>query len=287
MISIPSLVRTASKSRVNLLSRSRIRKRNRPGCSWSVQASWRACWVNPGSGRVGGAASEVDAAAAEFDEEEHVTPVKRDRLDREEVDREHALRLCPQEGTPGGPGSRASRTEPRITEDLLDSRGGHPHAEPVQLAGDPLVTPAWVLTCQPEHQRADLLVDRRPTAATAVGPPASDDSSLPAQLRHWRNHERPPVRPRQQPTRCSEQDAIGHRELRSPCPTPEHRELVPQDDDLQLLTPRSDDEATRVGAGSGTHQVGERPDQKPAPRNHRDGPTTLRPTPTPQRREPG
>jgi hypothetical protein len=33
------------KSRLNLLSRSRIRKRNCAGCSWSVHANWRACWV--------------------------------------------------------------------------------------------------------------------------------------------------------------------------------------------------------------------------------------------------
>jgi hypothetical protein len=30
----------------------------------------------------------VDASAAEFDEEEHIEPLQRDRLDREEVDRD-------------------------------------------------------------------------------------------------------------------------------------------------------------------------------------------------------
>jgi hypothetical protein len=44
MIWMPSLAKTASKSRVNLLSRSRIRKRNDPARSWSVQTNWRACW---------------------------------------------------------------------------------------------------------------------------------------------------------------------------------------------------------------------------------------------------
>jgi len=56
---------------------------------------------DPGVGWVGGAAGQVDAPAAELDEEEHVQPLQRDRLDREEVDREHALRLRSQEGTPG------------------------------------------------------------------------------------------------------------------------------------------------------------------------------------------
>ena len=45
MISIPSLRKTVSKSRVNLLSRSRSRKRAGVDRSASVQASWRACWV--------------------------------------------------------------------------------------------------------------------------------------------------------------------------------------------------------------------------------------------------
>jgi len=38
---------------------------------------------DPGTGRVGGAASQVDAAAATFDEEEDVEATQRDRLDGE------------------------------------------------------------------------------------------------------------------------------------------------------------------------------------------------------------
>jgi hypothetical protein len=41
--SMSSLAKTASKSRVYLASRSRIRKRKRDGCSWSAQVNWRAC----------------------------------------------------------------------------------------------------------------------------------------------------------------------------------------------------------------------------------------------------
>jgi hypothetical protein len=75
----------------------------------------------------------------------------------------------------------------------------------------------------------------------------------------------------------SEEHAIGDRELRTPCLTAQHRELVPQHDDLQLLE--------RLGATTKQHeleqaaadQIGEGPEQEPAPRNQ-DGPTTLRPT---------
>ena len=47
MISMSSLANTASESRVNLLSRSRIRNRNGDGRSWSIQTNWRACCVTP------------------------------------------------------------------------------------------------------------------------------------------------------------------------------------------------------------------------------------------------
>ena len=49
---------------------------------------------DPWSGGVGGAAGEMDAPATQLDEEEHVQPLQRDRLDGEKVDCEHALRLC-------------------------------------------------------------------------------------------------------------------------------------------------------------------------------------------------
>jgi hypothetical protein len=44
-ILMPSLAKTASKARVNLLSRSRTRNRNDPGRSWRAQANLRACRV--------------------------------------------------------------------------------------------------------------------------------------------------------------------------------------------------------------------------------------------------
>jgi len=50
---------------------------------------------DPRSGGVGGAAGEVDAAAGKLDEEEDIQALQRDRLDGEEVDREHALGLLP------------------------------------------------------------------------------------------------------------------------------------------------------------------------------------------------
>src|SRR5262245_11265008 len=93
---------------------------------------------DPGSVRVGGAAGEVNAAASDFDEEEYVEAPQRDRLDGEEVDGEHALRLLPQECAPGESAAPACRREACLLEDLPNSSRRHPEAEPVDLACDPL-----------------------------------------------------------------------------------------------------------------------------------------------------
>jgi len=117
---------------------------------------------DPWSGRVGGAAGEVDVPATQLDEEEHVQPLQRDRLDGEEVDCERALRLCPWEGAPGESASRAGRAEPGLTEDLLHGGGRDCDAEAVQLADDPLAAPARIFVREAKHQLADLAGSQQP-----------------------------------------------------------------------------------------------------------------------------
>jgi hypothetical protein len=134
---------------------------------------------DPLSGRVGGAADEVDAAAAHLDEEEHVQPLKRDPLDREEVDCEDALRRLAQKRPPGHARTLTGRTEARLAQDLPDGRRRDSHAEPIDLADDPLVTPAWVLAGETEDELPDLAADRRPPDPTGVGPAASNESPMP------------------------------------------------------------------------------------------------------------
>ena len=276
MISMPSLVKTVSKSRVNLLSRSRIRKRNDDGCSWSAQANWRACWVTQAPLGFAVQPARWTASAAKFDKEEDVQPLQRDRLDGEEVDCEHALRLCPQEGTPGEPGTRAGRAEPCFAQDLLHRRGRHSQPEAVQLAGDPLVAPARVLARQAKHQFADLAADRRSTAPTGVRPAASDEAAVPAQQRRRRNQKRPPTRPRQQPTRRSKEDPVGRCQPRPTRLPTKHRQLMSKDDDLQLLEVLRARPQEYELEHAAERQVAERPEQEPTPRNQRDGRTTLR-----------
>jgi hypothetical protein len=67
---------------LNLLSRSWIRNRIRSKTPVKLRLRLLG---DPGPGWVSGAAREVDAAAAELDEEEHVVATQRDRLDGEEA----------------------------------------------------------------------------------------------------------------------------------------------------------------------------------------------------------
>src|ERR671938_1200818 len=73
--------------------------------------------ANPAAAWVCRAASEMHAAAAELDEEEHVQPLQPEGLDREEVDREHALRLRAQEVSPGEAGALTGRPQASSLED--------------------------------------------------------------------------------------------------------------------------------------------------------------------------
>jgi hypothetical protein len=93
-ISMPSLRKMASKSRVNLLSRSRTRKRAEVARSGKVQGELARLLCHPGAAGIGRTTREMNAATAKLDEEEHVQPLQRDRLDCEEVDGEHAPRCA-------------------------------------------------------------------------------------------------------------------------------------------------------------------------------------------------
>src|SRR6266496_1616064 len=75
---------------------------------------------DPGAGWVGRATGEVDAAALDFDEEEHVEAAQRDRLDREEVAGEHAGGLLAEELAPARPRVPRRRPKPVGKQDAPD-----------------------------------------------------------------------------------------------------------------------------------------------------------------------
>ena len=77
---------------------------------------------DPWRGRIRRAAREMDAAAAQFDEEEDVQALEPDGLDGEEVDREHAVPMRSHERPPGGSSSCADRSETRLPKPRAHGR---------------------------------------------------------------------------------------------------------------------------------------------------------------------
>jgi hypothetical protein len=97
---------------------------------------------DPDSARILGAAGQVNATTLEFDEEEHVEPPHRDRVNREEVAGQHARRLAAEKLTPARSSALAGGTKARLSQELAHGCGRDADAKPGELARDPLVAPA-------------------------------------------------------------------------------------------------------------------------------------------------
>jgi hypothetical protein len=128
---MPSLRNTSSKAALNLLSRSWIR--NRVRSRTPVKLSLARLLCDPGAGRVGCAAGEVDGSASELDEEQHVVAAQRDRLDREEIACPHARRLLAQELAPAWPAAPRRGRQAGGQQEPPDGARRDAHAELDQL----------------------------------------------------------------------------------------------------------------------------------------------------------
>ncbi len=200
MISTPSLLKTSSKARLNLLSWSWIRNRIGVGRSVSDQASWRACWVVQRPSRVGAAAGEVDASAGEFEEEEHVEASEPERLDGEEVAGDDRVGVGVQELAPAELGASARRRHAALPKDLGDRRRRDSLTDTCELTDDPLVAPAWVLARESQHELTDLCRDCGPARSrSGTRPPSPYKLAVPTQQCVRLNEERRPARPAEKP----------------------------------------------------------------------------------------
>src|SRR5262249_56517742 len=92
-------------------------------------------------------------------DEWHVQALEAGRVDGEEVTRQQALRLGPQEPPPGGVQAARSRQVASGAEDPPHSRLADPVAKACQLAVHPAVPPGRVLPRQPQYKVADPLAD--------------------------------------------------------------------------------------------------------------------------------
>src|SRR5215210_8074127 len=156
MISMRSLLKSSSKARLNLLSRSWIRNRIGVWRSGSDQASWRACWGCPQVVRVRAAARQVHPPRAELDEEEHIQASEPERLDGEEVARHDRRGVGAKELVPAESGASAGRRHTGLPEDLRDCCRRDSLTDACELTDDPLVAPPRVLPGKTKHQRARI-----------------------------------------------------------------------------------------------------------------------------------
>ena len=134
IVSAPIEAKTSSKLAVNLVSRSRTRKRIRRPASSRSGAEVAGHLGHPGAVGVGGDAEEVDDAAFDFDHEQHVVAAQQHGVDGEEVGGHDALGLGAEELGPGRTSSPWRGRKPMASQDVGDAALGDRDAELLQLA---------------------------------------------------------------------------------------------------------------------------------------------------------
>jgi len=160
-------------------------------------------------------------------------------------------------------------------------------AQPVDLAGDPLVTPARVLAREAEDEFADRVADRRSTKPAGVRPAARNQAAMPTKQRGGRHHEQAPAAPGQQPACGREQHPVAGAQLRPAHLPPQHRQLMPQHDDLRLPELFRTGPVERELQQAAQRQIAKRPEQEQLLEDQKGtGMPTLRATQALRRLEP-
>ena len=118
---------------------------------------------DPGDGRVGRAAREVDATAFDLDlKEEDVVAAQGERFDGEEVAGEDARCLLTEELAPARSDPPRRRVQSRGERIHQDAAGRDPKSELLEFSDDQRVAPARVLAGEPSDKLTDSLLERRP-----------------------------------------------------------------------------------------------------------------------------
>jgi hypothetical protein len=110
-------------------------------------------------------------------------------------------------------------------------------AEALQFAEDPSVAPGRVLACQSKNKRLYATIERRPPRRSVrIGPAPPDQLAVPAKQRR-RTHKQSPQGAPRQPSRERSEDCPIHRpKLRSPRLPTQDRQLMPEHEDLEVLS---------------------------------------------------
>jgi hypothetical protein len=148
-------------------------------------------------------------------------------------------------------------------QDSADRAGRHLAAQAQQLAADPLVAPPRILAGKSHDQLLYLVGHRRSSHGHGrVGPPPTDHTPMPAQQGLGPHQELRPASPRELTAQCREQGTIVRLQPWPWMLPAQHRKLVAQHQDLDLLglgRPAAEHDQLKDVA---QRQVDERPDHK-------------------------
>ena len=148
---------------------------------------------------------------------------------------EQAVRLQPEELSPGRSDPAGRRAEAVPAKHRGDGRGRDVDAELQELASDPEVAPPGILPSESKDQALDRGIERRATGPTGPAPaPPPRELSVPPDEGVRAHHEALPSIPGQQPgSRCQERPiCIG--EARSDPSSTEDLQLVAEYGRLQI-----------------------------------------------------
>ena len=100
---------------------------------------------DPGSGRVGGDANDVDLPSGQFQEEQHVDALEDHGVEGAEVAGEDGVGLGGEELLPGCSGPAGCGVDAGLVEDLPHGAGRHPVAQADEFTVDTAMASARVL----------------------------------------------------------------------------------------------------------------------------------------------
>ena len=164
---------------------------------------------DPASDRVFGDASEEDLASFEVDEEQDVEASQGDGVDGEEVARQRSGCLSSKELDPAGSRASWGWCKAVASKHVSHTGGGNGGAELPQLADDTEVTPARILSSEPEHKTDYLRVERILGATVRGRPVASDELVVPAHERCRCDEEDGPASSRQESCERRQESSVS------------------------------------------------------------------------------
>ena len=193
----------------------------------------RACWVTPGPGGTQSAPAIQTRRLAVRDEEQHVVAAQEHALDGEgEGDDARGLgaqELAPTRSrSPGGPPIAAAGKR------RTDRRWRYPQPEFADRAADPPMSPARILACQAAARRAPQSGPPGVRADRATGATFGARAPMPPQQRPRRD-QTCPARGGGQIAGRREQGPFSCAKPRRRALTAQHRDLVAQDHELEVL----------------------------------------------------